>query len=169
MKKNKHTYTIIGLIVGTTLLSGCDKLRHTFGLDHTQGDPFIVPTNPPLSMPPNYELRPPLPGAKNPGETDPQDQAHQKMLGNKRSLTQGSQATEKNLISTASKTGVPDPEIRHKVSDESSDGESFLDKLKNIGSRAKENITKGSQGEDFRTEEAAPKQYEIEQQAHRAG
>lgn len=164
MKVNKYAYKLISLVLGTTVLSGCDQFRHTFGLDHAQGDPFVVPTNPPLSMPPNYDLRPPLPGNKNPKEIDHSDQAHQKMLGSKKSLTKTAPHTEKDILATASKKGVADPAIRHKVADEP-EGNSFIDKIKNLGRRVKENISQGSKGKDFREEEAAPKLYEAEQHA----
>ena len=55
------------LLLGCTLilLAGCsgDKLTRTFGLTRDAPDEYTVTTRAPLSMPPDYNLRPPRPGA----------------------------------------------------------------------------------------------------------
>lgn len=52
------------------LLAGCggDGLSRTFGLSRTAPDEFTVTTRAPLSMPPDFSLRPPEPGAERPQE-----------------------------------------------------------------------------------------------------
>ena len=52
------------------LLSGCGdgSLTRTFGLTHDAPDEFTVVTRAPLSMPPDFNLRPPQPGAPRPQE-----------------------------------------------------------------------------------------------------
>jgi hypothetical protein len=59
------------------LLSGCstDKLARTFGLTRDAPDEYTVTTRAPLSMPPDYNLRPPRPGAPRPQEQTEQQQA----------------------------------------------------------------------------------------------
>lgn len=53
-------------------LQGCantgDDLSRTFGLTRDAPDEFTVTTRAPLSMPPDYSLRPPQPGASRPQE-----------------------------------------------------------------------------------------------------
>jgi hypothetical protein len=51
-------------------LAGCsgDELTRNFGLTRDAPDEFEVTTRAPLSMPPNYDLRPPRPGAPRPQE-----------------------------------------------------------------------------------------------------
>lgn len=61
--KRSRFLICVGLL---PLLQGCDTLRSTFGLDHYQPDAFNVPTNPPLTLPPDYNLRPPVKGAGAP-------------------------------------------------------------------------------------------------------
>jgi hypothetical protein len=53
------------------LLAACggSDLSRTFGLDRNAPDEFQVTTRAPLSMPPDYMLRPPRPGAPRPQET----------------------------------------------------------------------------------------------------
>jgi hypothetical protein len=55
---------------GVLLLAGCggDSLSRAFGLTHVGPDEFTVTTRAPLSMPPDYSLRPPEPGAARPQE-----------------------------------------------------------------------------------------------------
>lgn len=63
-------------------VAGCsgtgDSLSRTFGLTHAAPDEFTVTTRAPLSMPPDFDLRPPQPGAPRPQE---------------QSATQGAEAT----------------------------------------------------------------------------
>ena len=48
------------LVLGT---SACSNLRDAFGLSKRAPDEFAVLTKPPLVVPPDFTLRPPLPGA----------------------------------------------------------------------------------------------------------
>ena len=59
------------------LLAGCtaDKLIRTFGLTRDAPDEYTVTTRAPLSMPPDYNLRPPMPGAPRPQEQSERQQA----------------------------------------------------------------------------------------------
>lgn len=161
MTKNRQ-FALILLLAGTTLV-GCDKLRHTFGLDHYQADEFRVPSNPPLSMPPDYNLRPPMPGAPNPGETNHRDKAHEKVLGQKAALAKTADDAEKSILQQATKISKADPNIRAEVNKDAEEEKTFLGKLKSIGSKASSNLSKGTAGEDYREETAAPKKYKEEQ------
>jgi hypothetical protein len=58
------------------LLTGCsDGLTRTFGLTRDAPDEYTVTTRAPLSMPPDYNLRPPRPGAARPQEQSERQQA----------------------------------------------------------------------------------------------
>lgn len=62
--------TAPGLALGLALaLAGCsgDDLTRTFGLSRDAPNEFVVTTQAPLSMPPDFSLRPPEPGAPRPG------------------------------------------------------------------------------------------------------
>jgi hypothetical protein len=68
-----HLSTPIRLIAPATvvvLLCGCSSssLSRTFGLTRDSPDEFTVVTRAPLSMPPDFSLRPPQPGAERPQE-----------------------------------------------------------------------------------------------------
>ena len=62
--------TLLNPIVLAVLLSGCgtEDLSRTFGITRDVPDEFVVTTRAPLSMPPNFQLRPPRPGAPRPQE-----------------------------------------------------------------------------------------------------
>jgi hypothetical protein len=51
-------------------LAGCgsDDLSRTFGITRDVPDEFVVTTRAPLSMPPDFNLRPPRPGERRPQE-----------------------------------------------------------------------------------------------------
>ncbi len=57
-------------------LAGCgDDLSRTIGLTRDAPDEFTVTTRAPLSMPPDFALRPPRPGASRPQELTERQQA----------------------------------------------------------------------------------------------
>lgn len=73
--------TGILLVSGCLLLAGCGNLRDSLGLGKNTPDEFAVVTRAPLSMPPTYDLRPPMPGARRPQEQGASDAARQALLG----------------------------------------------------------------------------------------
>ncbi|MBO0736404.1 MAG: DUF3035 domain-containing protein [Alphaproteobacteria bacterium] len=57
------------------LLPGCTDLRKAIGLEQTSPDEFAVESRAPLEMPPDFDLRPPQPGAPRPQEKSSDQQA----------------------------------------------------------------------------------------------
>ena len=53
---------------GTLLISGCTDLKKAIGLEKSSPDEFAVESRAPLEMPPDFDLRPPQPGASRPQE-----------------------------------------------------------------------------------------------------
>lgn len=55
----------IGLIIALAMVGACQSgdVRNTLGLDKSAPDEFKVVSRPPLSVPPEFDLRPPAPGA----------------------------------------------------------------------------------------------------------
>jgi hypothetical protein len=62
---------------GALLLQGCTDLKRSIGLEKTSPDEFAVESRAPLTMPPDFELRPPQPGAARPQEKSSGQQARQ--------------------------------------------------------------------------------------------
>ncbi len=70
------------LALATLLLAGCSgsDLSRTFGFTRDAPDEYTVTTQVPLSMPPEYTVRPPQPGAPRPQQISEQQQAEQALV-----------------------------------------------------------------------------------------
>jgi len=60
----------VGLLCSASflLISACTDLKKAIGLEKTSPDEFAVESRAPLEMPPDFDLRPPQPGASRPQE-----------------------------------------------------------------------------------------------------
>jgi hypothetical protein len=110
----------LALLAGLAL-SACSDTRKALGYDKAPPDEFRIVSRAPLSLPPDYALRPPQPGASRPQEQSSQEQARQAILGNagaRQSIPPGASAGEAALLT---KVGTPrtDPRIRELVDRES--------------------------------------------------
>jgi hypothetical protein len=65
---------MVASLCSLTLLSGCG-FRQLIGLDKTGPDEFAVESRAPLTIPPDFELRPPAPGASRPQEVTAAERA----------------------------------------------------------------------------------------------
>jgi Protein of unknown function (DUF3035) len=57
------------------LLAGCSDFKKVVGIEPTSPDEFAVESRAPLTIPPDFQLRPPQPGAGRPQETAISDKA----------------------------------------------------------------------------------------------
>lgn len=71
------------LIVLPFLAAACTDVRDTLGLTKSAPDEFVVVSRPPLSVPPDFELRPPSsqPGANRLAMPSTEDAAREALLG----------------------------------------------------------------------------------------
>jgi hypothetical protein len=73
---------ILVLCFGVALATaGCGGTREALGLGKRQPDEFAVYTRAPLSIPPDYGLRPPSPGSARAASLIPRDEARQAVIG----------------------------------------------------------------------------------------
>jgi len=123
--------------VALLALGACADARKAVGWDKAPPDEFRVTTRAPLSLPPDYGLRPPQPGAPRPQEGTAIDQARNAVSGG-RSAPRGQsaiQAASAGQAALMTRAGVDraDPSIRETVDREAlitADAEkSFTDKL----------------------------------------
>ena len=123
------------LLLGGTLvlLAGCgDKLQRTFGLTRDAPDEYTVTTRAPLSMPPDYNLRPPRPGAARPQEQSERQQAEEALspqlaLG----VPDGSASAGQAALMQQAGPAAP-ADIRRRVDQDAHNAEAdqgFMDKL----------------------------------------
>lgn len=68
------------------VLTACSggEVRNTLGLNASAPDEFVVYARPPLSMPPEFDLKPPRPGEESPFTPTSEDQAREVLLGTKK-------------------------------------------------------------------------------------
>ena len=123
------------------LLSGCDKAKQALGQTKVSPDEFAVFQRAPLSLPPDYKLKPPRPGSDRPQAVNPRDRAAQ-ALGIRKNISRQPTNTKVGLSplsrgerSVLQLTGATkaDPAIRMKIEKETSimvtASKSFTDKI----------------------------------------
>lgn len=122
------------LLLGATLaLGGCEQAKQALGQTKQPPDEFAVFQRAPLSVPPDFGLRPPAPGTERPQAVNPRDQARA-ALGRagvqpaSADLSQG----ERSILQLTGANQV-DPAIRMRVNTETreleADSGTFTDKL----------------------------------------
>jgi hypothetical protein len=125
---------IVPLLLGCTLLAGCssDKLARTFGLTRDAPDEYTVTTRAPLSMPPDYNLRPPRPGTPRPQEQSEREQAAEALVPQLAlGAPQGSASAGQSALVQEAGPAAPS-DIRRKIDQEanrSNGDDSFVDQV----------------------------------------
>jgi hypothetical protein len=115
----------LALLTVSVGLGGCGDTRKALGYEKATPDEFRIVTRAPLSLPPDYSLRPPQPGATRPQEAFGAQAGRQAVLGASQArgagagITDGLSPAESALLTRA---GVDraDPTIRETVDRESS-------------------------------------------------
>ncbi len=115
---------LITLGLAALALSACSEVRESLGLGRSPPDEFAVVDRPPLSMPPDFGLRPPQPGAPRPQEVDMKQRADETLFGGsaaaKSATDSEPSAAEKALLDQTGATKA-DPNIRAIVDRETAD------------------------------------------------
>ncbi|WP_010298522.1 DUF3035 domain-containing protein [Candidatus Odyssella thessalonicensis] len=128
---------LLSLSITTIFIQGCSSIKHNLGLDHYQADEYSIPTTPPLSMPPDHNLRAPEIQAHPTGYIPTKKQA-QATLGTTSKST--SSETEQSFIRNIAKGQETDPNIRATLDAEAKTEQGALEKISNWGKEAVENI-----------------------------
>ncbi len=118
---------LILILAAGAVMSGCESAKQAIGLGKHPPDEFQVVSHPPLSLPPDYNLPPPQPGAPRPQEGTTTAQAENAILANSAAGGAGAQPAvdqssgEQALLQSAGATGTAiDPNIRATVDQEAS-------------------------------------------------
>ncbi len=72
------SFALLGAVL---LLAGCESPGQAFGFQREAPDEFSVVARAPLVVPPDFNLRPPAPGAPRPQEKAPVDAARSQVFG----------------------------------------------------------------------------------------
>jgi len=123
------------------VVSGCGDTKELLGQGKRPPDEFAVYSRAPLSLPPDYALRPPAPGTARPQNVMPRNTAKQALLGEQFN-TQAGGASSVDVVGVSPGTQVllertgaldADPEIRTQVNSETSilaeEDQSFTERL----------------------------------------
>ena len=108
----------LGLCVG--VLSGCDGIRRVAGLNKKSPDEFAVTTKAPLVIPPDFNLRPPMPGAPPTNTLDPSSNAELALFSNSDPQTvaagmRGNYTPGEKMLLANAKVQQADPGIRARL------------------------------------------------------
>src|ERR1700686_5409577 len=66
---------IVALGMLSLSVSGCSDFKKMVGIEKTSPDEFAVESRAPLTIPPDFDLRPPAPGSGRPQETSAANRA----------------------------------------------------------------------------------------------
>ena len=128
----------VGAALAAAALSGCGgDVRQAFGLDRATPDEFAVVPRAPLTLPPDYALRPPAPGAPRPQEDSMRVVARRTIIGGPEPALAADQAAGSGEQMLLQQAGADQaiPDIRQVVERESADlllaEESFVNQLLN--------------------------------------
>ncbi len=146
--QNRGVFFFVFGAVLVAALSGCsDKAGNILGFEKTVPDEFAVVKRAPLTLPPNFGLRPPRPGAARPQAVSARSEAKKSVLGSQskaQKTRQAVKAEEKRRAGARSSSEVAllkrtgainvDPDIRQVINREaagaaSEEDTSFVDTL----------------------------------------
>ncbi len=126
------------VLVGVGLaLCGCDTIRSAAGMGKSAPNEFAVLTKAPLVVPPDYNLKPPRPGAAPTNQVKPTDAAQTALYGSDpatiaSSIPGDASEGEKLLLAYAGIANA-DPEIRQNLASDRKNmlgaDDSFTDKI----------------------------------------
>jgi hypothetical protein len=102
-------------LLGAAGLAGCDSASRAFGMSKVTPDEFRVVTKAPLTLPPDYSLRPPAPGEPRPQELQPESAARQALIGQREGDVRSD--GERMFVAKAGADHA-DPLVRYVVDDE---------------------------------------------------
>lgn len=123
------------LLLAGLVLAGCGNVRELAGVEKKAPDEFAVVRRAPLSVPPDYNLRPPRPGERAIPQIDPRAQSRAAVFGVEdqgQARLPAESASEEALLRTL-KIETVDPSIRQTVDQESAilalDQRGFVEQL----------------------------------------
>ena len=136
-ERSKQIWRLAALAGLALSLAGCDTIRSAAGISKDSPDEFAVVTKAPLIVPPDFNLRPPRPGAAPTNQVSPTGAAQAALFSDDPNAVQnslgGGYSAEEKLILANSGGAVADHSIRQELaSDEKSmegSNQSFTDEV----------------------------------------
>lgn len=121
---------LVAVLAAATAASGCASMSRAIGATRSSPDEFRVMTHAPLTLPPDYNLRPPRPGEARPGESDPAGEARTALFGD--NVGQAASQGERSFVAAAG-AATADENVRDQIDYETQSvvrrNEGFVDRL----------------------------------------
>jgi hypothetical protein len=145
---------LLCLPVATLLLSACGdtSVKQTLGIDRRAPDEFRVVSRPPLSVPPQFDLRPP--GVDGVGSIATRDRAQSLVLGDQSAKTTTGKTTADSLFLQKAGAADANPNVKQELAEKrineqlKKEDEGWWDKL-SLDNNKKEPVVK-AEGEAAR-------------------
>ena len=96
----QNVLRVFSVTVLVAMTAGCGSVKDELGLEKKAPDEFTVVRNAPLSLPPNYNLRPPKPGENGAGQQEQREKARTLLTGRQNTLR-----AKQDISSAQSKAG----------------------------------------------------------------
>lgn len=113
-----RTAAVLTIAASTLALGACSSVRQGIGLTKVTPDEFLTVSTAPLTVPPEYGLRPPTPGQPRPQELAPESAARQILLGQRQAVTR---SPGEQVLVTQAGGDRADPLARYVIDDEFGD------------------------------------------------
>jgi len=131
-KKMRKILTAGAMLMTLGLLSACETASRALSGQKKAPDEFAVFARPPLSLPPEFNLRPPTPNQKAKRGRTPESQAREALLGKSTNPQANSSDGVQSLLENTG-ANKASPEIRKIISEESTivaeENDLFINKL----------------------------------------
>ena len=137
MSMTKTVMRVAALSAMALSLIGCESIREAAGITKEPPDEFAVVTKSPLVIPPDFNLKPPKPGAAPTNQTSPTVAAQSALFGDDPAAAAaaipGNFSAEERVVLANSGGAAADPSIRKQIASDEKQMEatddSFTDQL----------------------------------------
>jgi hypothetical protein len=116
--KSNSFFITATLVVGALALSACSNVSGKLGLDPAAPDEFTVVSKAPLTIPPDFNLRPPKPGAARPQEQTPTTRAQAALVGDAQPAASGPTTPGETALLQVARAQDANPDIRQVLNKE---------------------------------------------------
>ena len=131
--KSNAFFVTASLVVGAVALVACSNARSTLGIDPAPPDEFTVVSKAPLTIPPDFNLRPPKPGAPRPQEQNPTTRAQAALVGKAKPATSAPATPGETALLEVARVQDVNPNIRQVLNTETTQlaerDSGFVDRL----------------------------------------
>ncbi len=110
--------TALGLTLLAVAACSGGNVRESIGLKKNAPDEFRVLSNAPLAMPPEFTLRPPMPGAKRPQETNLEQQARDVLFNSSAQSNAAGVSKSESIFLSRADAQSANSEIKHLLEQE---------------------------------------------------